>query len=159
MPPPYWNRPDATAAVLRNLWFHTGDLGRFDADGEFSFVDRLKDYLRRRGENISSVEVETTFLQHPDVHEVAVHAVPSEFAEDDVKVTATLVAGSTLTEEELCVWAVDRLPYFPVPRYVEFRAALPKNPVGRILKYELRADGVTATTWDRETSGVQLVKR
>jgi crotonobetaine/carnitine-CoA ligase len=87
------------------------------------------------------VEVETTFLQHPDVHEVAVHAVPSEFAEDDVKVTATLVAGSTLTEEELCVWVVDRLPYFAVPRYVEFCAALPKNPVGRILKYELRADG------------------
>ncbi len=155
----YWRRPEATAALLRNLWFHTGDLGRFDADGNFFFVDRKKDYLRRRGENISSFEMETAFLAHPDVHEVAVHAVPSDLTEDDVKVTATLVPGSTLTEEQLCAWSVDRLPYFAVPRYVEFRDELPRNPVGRILKYRLRDEGATPTTWDRESSDLRFVKR
>lgn len=155
----YWNRPEETVSLLSNLWLHTGDLGKFDDDGNFYFVDRKKDYLRRRGENISSYELETTFLRHPDVREVAVHAVPSEVSEDDVKVTAVLTPTATLTERELCVWAIDRLPYFAVPRYIEFRDELPKNPVGRILKYQLREQGRTAATWDREESDVRLVKR
>lgn len=155
----YWNRPEATAALLRNLWFHTGDIGRFDADGFFYFVDRKKDYLRRRGENISSFEMETAFLAHPDIVEVAVHAVYSELAEDDVKVTAVRVVGSTLTEEELCQWSVEKLPYFAVPRYVEFRDELPKNPVGRVLKYALRDQGRTERTWDREAAGIAISKR
>lgn len=155
----YWNRPEATAGLLRNLWFHTGDIGRFDAEGFFYFVDRKKDYLRRRGENISSFEMETAFLAHPEIAEVAVHAVYSEVAEDDVKVTAVRVDGSTLTEEELCRWSVEKLPYFAVPRYVEFRDELPKNPVGRVLKYALREQGRTERTWDRENSGVAISKR
>jgi crotonobetaine/carnitine-CoA ligase len=155
----YWNRPDATLGLLRNLWLHTGDLGKFDDAGNFYFVDRKKDYLRRRGENISSYELESTFLRHPEVREVAVHAVPSEVSEDDVKATVVLVSGSGLTERELCVWAIERLPYFAVPRYVEFRDQLPKNPVGRVLKYQLREQGRTGATWDREESDVQLVKR
>jgi crotonobetaine/carnitine-CoA ligase len=155
----YWNRPEATAALLRNLWFHTGDIGRFDAEGFFYFVDRKKDYLRRRGENISSFEMETAFLAHPDIVEVAVHAVYSELAEDDVKVTAVRVVGSTLTEEELCQWSVEKLPYFAVPRYVEFRDELPKNPVGRVLKYALREQGRTERTWDREAAGIAISKR
>ncbi|HEY1974167.1 MAG TPA: AMP-binding protein [Pseudonocardia sp.] len=155
----YWNRPDATAAMLGNLWLHTGDIGKFDADGNFYFVDRKKDYLRRRGENISSYELESTFLRHPDIDEVAVHAVPSELSEDDVKATVVLIARSELTERELCLWAIERLPWFAVPRYVEFRAELPKNPVGRVLKYQLREQGRTESTWDREESDVQLVKR
>ena len=155
----YWHRPEATLSLLRNLWLHTGDLGKFDADGNFYFVDRKKDYLRRRGENISSYELEATFLRHPDVLEAAVHAVPSEVSEDDVKVTAVLAPGAVLAERQLCVWAAERLPYFAVPRYVEFRAELPKNPVGRVLKYRLREEGRTAATWDREESDVRLTKR
>src|SRR5882757_5344446 len=153
----YWNRPDATLGLLRNLWLHTGDLGKFDDAGNFYFVDRKKDYLRRRGENISSYELESTFLRHPEVREVAVHAVASEVSEDDVKATVVLAEGSGLTERQLCIWAIERLPYFAVPRYVEFRDQLPKNPVGRVLKYQLREQGRTGATWDREESDVQLV--
>ena len=155
----YWGRPADTLKVMKNLWFHTGDIGKFDADGFFYFVDRKKDYLRRRGENISSYELEATFRSHPDIEDVAVHAVPSDMTEDDVKVTAVLKSGSSITAEALCVWSIDRLPYFAVPRYIEFRADLPRNPVGRVLKYELRDQGVTPTTWDREASGIELKKR
>jgi len=155
----YWRRPEDTLAVLRNLWFHTGDLGRLDDEGFLYFVDRKKDYLRRRGENISSFEMEKIFYGNPDLEDVAVHSVPSELGEDEVKVTAVVMSGSTLTEEELCRWAIDHVPYFAVPRYIEFRADLPRNPVGRVLKYELRDDGVTSTTWDREASGVTFERR
>ena len=155
----YWRRPEETLAVLRSLWFHTGDLGRLDTDGFLSFVDRKKDYLRRRGENISSFEMERTFVAHPAIKDVAVHAVASEQGEDDVKVTAVLQEGATVTEEELCRWSVDQVPYFAVPRYIEFRGDLPRNPVGRVLKYELRDDGVTEATWDREASGLTFEKR
>ncbi len=139
----YWRRPEATVDVLRNLWFHTGDLGKVDDDRFLYFVDRKKDYLRRRGENISSFEMERTFVAHPAIKDVAVHAVASAQGEDDVKVTAVLQEGVTVTEEELCRWSVDQVPYFAVPRYIEFRDDLPRNPVGRVLKYELRDDGVT----------------
>ncbi|MCU0270628.1 MAG: AMP-binding protein, partial [Acidimicrobiales bacterium] len=149
----YWGRPEATMAVSRNWWFHTGDFGRIDAEGYLYFVDRKKDYLRRRGENISSFEMEKTFLGHEAIADVAVHSVCSELAEDDVKVTAVLVPGATLTEEELCRWSIERVPYFAVPRYIEFRPDLPRNPVGRVLKYELRDEGVTPTTWDAEQAG------
>ena len=86
-------------SLIRNLWFHTGDMGKFDAEGNFYFMDRKKDYLRRRGENISSYEMEYTLLRHSELAEVAVHAVPSDLTEDDVKVTAVLTPGSALTEE------------------------------------------------------------
>lgn len=155
----YWRRPEATVEVLRNLWFHTGDLGRLDSDGFLAFVDRKKDYLRRRGENISSFEMERTFLAHEAIKDVAVHAVPSEQGEDDVKVTAVLQEDATLEAEELCRWAVDRVPYFAIPRYIEFRADLPRNPVGRVLKYQLRDEGVTASTWDREAAGFTFDRR
>jgi crotonobetaine/carnitine-CoA ligase len=155
----YWNRPADTLKVMKNMWFHTGDIGRFDEQGFFYFVDRKKDYLRRRGENISSFEMETTFRAHPAIQDVAVHAVLSEMTEDDVKVTAVLKPDAKLTEEELCRWSVDRLPYFAVPRYIEFRDELPRNPVGRVLKYELRDQGVTPATWDGEKAGFKLEKR
>lgn len=155
----YWNRPSDTLAVWKNGWFHTGDIGRFDEDGFLYFVDRGKDYLRRRGENISSMEMEATFRGHPAVQEVSVHAVRAELPEDEVKVTAILKAGVELSEEALCRWSVENVPYFAVPRFIEFRTELPRNPVGRILKYQLRDEGVTATTWDREKSGLVLSKR
>jgi crotonobetaine/carnitine-CoA ligase len=146
----FWNRPSSSWELAGNYWHHTGDLGKFDADGFFYFVDRQKDYLRRRGENISSFEVEIALMGHPDVAEAAVHAVFSEVTEDDVKATLVLVTGASLTPEDLLDWARDRIPTFALPRYVEFRTELPKNPVGRVLKYQLRSDGVTPTTWDRD---------
>lgn len=155
----FWNRPESSFALARNYWHHTGDLGKIDEDGNFYFVDRQKDYLRRRGENISSVEVEHSLAAHPAIAEVAVHAVFSELTEDDVKATVVLCAGVELTEAELIQWAVDRIPYFALPRYVEFRTELPKNPVGRVLKYQLRDDGVTPTTWDREKSDLVVNRR
>ena len=155
----YWGRPEATVATSRNWWYHTGDIGRIDQDGYLFFVDRKADYLRRRGENISSFEVERIFMGHGALADVAVHAVLSAMSEDDLKVTATLEAGATLTEEELFRWAVDELPYFALPRYVEFRAELPRSPVGRVLKRDLRDEGVTAATWDVEASDVTYDKR
>jgi crotonobetaine/carnitine-CoA ligase len=154
----YWGRPEATMAVSGNWWFHTGDYGRIE-DGYLYFVDRKKDYLRRRGENISSFEVEKTLHGHPDVAEVAVHSVPSPLGEDDVKVTVVLGPGATADPEALCRWTAERVPYFAIPRYVEIRAELPKNPVGRVLKYQLRDEGVTATTWDAEAAGVTFDRR
>jgi len=155
----YWGRPEATVATSRNWWYHTGDIGRIDEDDYLFFVDRKADYLRRRGENISSFEVERTFMAHGALADVAVHAVPSELTEDDLKVTATLEAGASLTEEELFRWAVDELPYFALPRYIEFRDELPRSPVGRVLKRELRDEGVTDATWDVEASDVTYEKR
>ena len=155
----YWRRPEDTLKLMRNLWFHTGDIGKFDEEGFFYFVDRKKDYLRRRGENISSFEVESTFETHPDIAEIAVHAVFSKQGEDDLKVTVVKTPGSSLTEADLFHWAVDRLPYYALPRYIEFRPTLPRNPQGRVLKYELRDQGCTPDTWDFDASGITVNKR
>ena len=155
----YWNRPADTLKLMRNMWFHTGDIGKFDDDGFFYFVDRKKDYLRRRGENISSFEMEAAFAVHPDLAEVAVHAVPSDKGEDDVKVTAVLHQGARLTPEELFHWATDSVPYYALPRYIEFRDSLPKNPQGRVLKYQLRDEGKTADTWDLEDTDIKVAKK
>ncbi|MDH1254369.1 AMP-binding protein [Comamonas thiooxydans] len=152
----YWRRAEDTQKVMGNMWFHTGDIGKFDEAGFFYFVDRKKDYLRRRGENISSFEMESAILQHPDIEQVAVHAVRSNLGEDDLKVTAKRVAGAQLTEEALCRWMVDRVPYYAVPRYIEFRVELPVNPQGRVLKYQLRDEGVTPGTWDIESSTIKV---
>jgi carnitine-CoA ligase len=155
----YWNRPADTLTIMRNMWLHTGDVGKLDDQGYLYFVDRKKDYLRRRGENISSFEVETGLRGHAAVSDVAVHAVFSDSGEDDVKATIVLKSGVAVTEEELCRWAIERLPYFTIPRYFEFRSDLPRNPVGRVLKYQLREEGCTSTTWDREKAGLAVPKR
>jgi carnitine-CoA ligase len=155
----YWKRPEATVAAWRNLWFHTGDIGRVDEDGYLYFVDRKADYLRRRGENISSWELEKVFHEHPDVKDLCVHAVASDVGEDDVKATVVLQEGASLTEDQLCRWAIDRLPYYAVPRYIEFRSELPLSETGRAPKNILRTEGVTPTTWDREGSDVTLERR
>ena len=155
----YWGRPEATVEASRNWWYHTGDIGRIDDEGYLFFVDRKADYLRRRGENISSFEVERILMRHGALADVAVHAVPSPLTEDDLKVTATVKEGATVTEEALFLWCVDELPYFALPRYIELRAELPRSPVGRILKRELRDEGVTPTTWDVDQSTLTYDKR
>ena len=135
----YWGRPDATVATSRNWWYHTGDIGRIDEDGYLYFVDRKADYLRRRGENISSFEVERIVVQHPALADVAVHAVPSQLTEDDLKITATRARRARRSPRRRCsAGASTSCPYFALPRYIELRAELPRSPVGRVLKRELR---------------------
>jgi len=146
----YHNQPEATLAQFSNLWFHTGDCGRFDDDGNLWFVDRKKDAIRRRGENISSLEVERAVLAHPAVAECAAHAVPSPLGEDDVKVCVVLREGATVDAEAVAEHCVERMPRFAVPRYIEFVDALPKNVVGRVQKHLLRDRAITPGTWDRE---------
>lgn len=154
----YWKRPEATAAAWRNMWMHTGDLGKM-INGYLFFCDRAKDYLRSRGENISSFEVERAFMSHHAVAEVAAHAVGAQTGEDDLKVTVVLREGAVITEHDLCLWSLDNLPHFAVPRFIEFRPELPKNPTGRVLKFQLRDEGVTALTWDREVAGISVRRR
>jgi crotonobetaine/carnitine-CoA ligase len=149
----YYNLPQATMNATRNQWLHTGDLGRIDEDGELFFVDRKADYLRRRGENISSMEVEAAVLAHPDVEQAAVHSVPAEDSEDEVKLCVVRRLGSTLTHLELAEFCVDNLPYFVVPRYIEFLTELPRTPTERVQKYLLKERGVTEATWDAKAVG------
>ena len=155
----YWGRPDATVSTSRNWWYHTGDIGRVDEDGFLYFVDRKADYLRRRGENISSFEVERILMGHGELADVAAYAVPSELTEDDLKVTAILKQSSTLTEAELFVWCIDQLPYFALPRYIEFRNELPRSPVGRILKRQLRDEPIVPGGFDAVSAGITYERR
>ncbi len=155
----YWRNPGATVRDSRNQWWHTGDIGRIDPDGYLYFVDRKADYLRRRGENVATWEVEQTFHEHPEVSDVAVCGVPSPAGEDDIKATIVRAPGSTITEEQLWRWSVDNLPRFAVPRYVEFRDDLPRSETGRITKAPLRAEGVTARTWDHEAAGLAVPRQ
>ena len=134
-------------------WFRTGDLGRLDRDQNLTYVDRIKDALRRRGENISSVEVERVVMCHPAVAEAAAVGVPSELGEDDVLVVVTLRPGAALDFAELLDFCAARMPYFCVPRFVETVSELPKNVIGRIRKDLLRERGVNPNTWDRESRG------
>ena len=154
----YWRRPQETLDVWRNLWMHTGDYGRIE-NGCLFFVDRKKDYLRSRGENISSFEVERAFAAHPAISEVAAHAAEGGVTEDCLKITAVLREGASLTEEELCLWALSQVPHFAVPRYIEFREELPRTPTNKVQKFRLRQEGVTVRTWDREAAGIQVRRR
>jgi carnitine-CoA ligase len=145
----YWRNPEKTAEAWRNQWLHTGDAFRADAEGNFYFVDRLKDAIRRRGENISSFEVETEVEAHPAILESAAVAVPAREGEDDVKVVVALKPGERLEPAQLHEFLRGRLPAFMVPRYIEVRSEeLPKTPTGKIRKAALREDG-TVSAWDR----------
>lgn len=153
----YVGMPQQTAAAWRNLWFHTGDALRRDAQGWFYFVDRFKDALRRRGENISSFEVEAPIRKHPAVADVAVIAVPAESGgEDEIKACVVLKDGQAIAAAELIAWCEPRLPYFAVPRYIEFMDSFPRTPSEKIQKNLLRDAGITPQTWDRVAAGVQL---
>ena len=153
----YLGMPDKTAEAWRNGWFHTGDGFKRDADGRYYFVDRIKDYLRRRGENISSFEVEQFVLEHPDVAEVAAIGVPSEHGEDEIKIVVVLQRGSLVTPGELIDFLAPRMPRYMVPRYVELVESLPHTEAtNRVRKVELRADPFNDATWDREASGIVL---
>ncbi|GGC86588.1 AMP-binding protein [Chelatococcus reniformis] len=152
----YYKNPEATAKSWRNGWFHTGDAFRMDAAGDFFFVDRMKDAIRRRGENISSFEVETEICAHPAVKEAAVVAVPSEFAEDEVLAAVSLTDGAQLDPAELIAFLLPRMAHFMVPRYVRVLPDLPKTPTQKVQKHIVRSDGITADTWDREAAGIRI---
>ena len=152
----YWQMPESTAAAWRNGWFHTGDGFRRDEEGNFFFTDRLTDSIRRRGENISSLEVEALIGAHPAVAEVAAFGVESELGEQDVMVVVVRAPGSEVGADDLVADLAQSMPAFMVPRYVEFADSLPRTPTLRVRKVELRGRGVTEQTWDRERVKVQL---
>jgi len=152
----YFVLPEKTAEAFRDGWFHTGDRVVREANGYYRFVDRLKDAIRRRGENVSSFEVEQILLSHPDVGNAAVFPVPSELAEDEIMAAIVRRPGSTLTERGLCEFCQPQLAYFAVPRFIEFVDALPVTENGKVQKFKLRDRGVTAATWDREAAGLAI---
>jgi carnitine-CoA ligase len=145
----YFGMPDKTVEAWRNLWFHTGDRVVREADGAFRFVDRLKDAIRRRGENISSYEVEQVLLGHAAVAEAAVFPVRSELAEDEVMAALIVRPDASLDVDELWRWCEERLPKFAVPRYVDIVTELPRTENGKVQKFRLRERGVTPGTRDR----------
>ena len=148
----YLGMPEATAEAFRDGWFHTGDLGRMDEEGWLYFLGRKKDAIRRRGENISSFEIEEVVGAHPAVLHAAAFGVASELMEEDVKVAVVLRPGARLTPEELVEWCQSRMARHMVPRYVEFLPELPLTPTEKVEKYRLKEAGVTPGTWDRENA-------
>ena len=150
----YWKRPDYTVEAWRNLWFHTGDAGRYDEEGFLTFTDRIKDSIRRRGENISSFEVDRTVQGHRDVLECAAYAVLAEITEDEVMIAVVCREGRSIEPIDLFAHCIREMPRFAVPRYVRFVDELPKTPSQRIQKYKLRQEGLTADTVDREALGI-----
>jgi crotonobetaine/carnitine-CoA ligase len=156
--PGYWRNEEQDRQTLREGWLYTGDLGWVDDDGFLYFVDRKKDIIRRRGENISSQEVEDVIKRHPDVLDCAVLAVPSELGEDEVKAYVTPRLGATVKPEDVIYWCAEHLAYFKVPRYLEIRDELPRTPSLRVRKDVLRQerDDLIAGCFDREAAGIRL---
>ncbi|MFC3040438.1 AMP-binding protein [Virgibacillus xinjiangensis] len=152
----YYGNPEATVQSWQDLWFHTGDTGRMDEAGYLYFVDRKKDVIRRKGENISSYEVERVINDHPNIYESAIIGVPSELAEEEVLAVIVLKAGEELEHEELLDFCQKRMAHFAVPRYIRFVEKLPRNTSQRVEKYKLRNEGVTEDTWDRELVGYKV---
>ena len=152
----YNANPQATADAWRNGWFHTGVAFFRDADGDYHFVDRLKDAIRRRGENISSFEIEVELLSHPSVREAAAIPVPSEHSEDEVMVVLAPAAGATIEPEEIIHHLRPRVAHHMIPRYIRIIDELPKTPTAKVEKHVLRAEGVTGDTWDRERVGISI---
>jgi crotonobetaine/carnitine-CoA ligase len=154
----YYNKPEATLELFENGWIHTGDLGRMDEDGYFFFVDRKKQAIRRRGENISSFEVESVISSHDAVLESAVVGVPSDVGEEEVKAVVVLKEGQSVSEEELIRWCEPRMAYFAIPRYIAIRDGMPKTPSERVEKFKLKNEGITEDCWDREAEGVEIAR-
>ena len=152
--------PEKTAEDFRNLKLHTGDLGRMDADGYVYFMDRVKDYIRRRGENVSSMEVEKQVCDHPSIRECAAVGVKAgEGASSEDEILIVVVAeGEAPDPVALTHWLAERIPYFMVPRYIRVVEALPKTPTERVQKVTLREQGITPDTFDREAAGITIAR-
>jgi carnitine-CoA ligase len=155
----YHKMPEKTVSDFRNFWFHTGDGGRMDEDGYVYFVDRVKDYIRRRGENIGSFEVERIMCQHPAVSEAAAIGIKSgegKFAEDDLMIIVVKKPDRDVSHEELIKHCEERMPYFMIPRFIRFIDALPKTPTERVQKHILKEQRITPDTWDMEKTGYKV---
>jgi len=156
----YYGMPEKTADDFRNLKLHTGDLGRMDAEGYFYFMDRVKDYIRRRGENVSSMEVERQVGKHPNIKEAAAIGVKADegaSSEDEIMIVC-IPEGDAPDPVEFTHWMAEQMPYFMVPRYIRFVGSLPKTPTERVQKNKLRDEGITSDTFDRDAAGI-TVKR
>jgi crotonobetaine/carnitine-CoA ligase len=153
----YYRMPEATLKATRNLWFHTGDSGWFDQDGFFYFADRLKDMIKRRGENISSYEVEQVIIGCSGVHEVAVvpYRLPDSL-EEEVRAFVVLEPESRLAPEEIVQYCSPRMAYYMVPRYLDFVTGLPRNMIGKVEKYKLRQEMLNAATFDYKAAGLVI---
>ncbi|MDG1987943.1 MAG: AMP-binding protein [Halieaceae bacterium] len=152
----YYKQAEATAEAWRNGWFHTGDCFRKDESGYYYFVDRMKDAIRRRGENISSFEVEAEVVSYPAVREAAAYAVPSDVGEDEVMIAVAPVEGSKIDPKELIHFLGERMAYFMVPRYIRVLDELPKTPSAKVMKVVLRNEGATPDSWDRESHDIRF---
>jgi crotonobetaine/carnitine-CoA ligase len=149
----YYKMPEQTKDALRNCWFHTGDLGYIDEEGYFFYVDRRKDAIRRRGEMISSWQVESVVDKFPSVEECAAVPVPSEVGEDEILVAVVPKEGSTISPPDLIEFCEQKMAYFQVPRYVRIVDELPKTQTQRVEKHRVRREGLTGKCWDREKNG------
>jgi carnitine-CoA ligase len=145
----YYGMPDKTVETWRNLWFHTGDALKRDEDGWYYFVDRYKDALRRRGENISSYEVEQAVLSYPSILECTVLGVPADHEAGEDEVLAVVVTSEPVDPQQLWAWCEGKVPAFAMPRYIRFVDAIPRTPSEKVKKADLRAAGITADTFDR----------
>lgn len=152
----YYNMAEKTVEAWRNYWFHSGDRVVREPAGHYRFIDRIKDTIRRRGENVSSWEVEQILLAHPAIGACAVYPLPSELGEDEVAAAIQFEAGAALSPEEVLRHCEDRLAYFALPRFLTFVEAMPLTENGKISKPTLRSRGVSEQTWDREKSGYQV---
>lgn len=155
----YLHNPQATEKAWRDGWFHTGDLFSCDEENNYFFVDRVKDMIRRRGENISSFEVEAEIIAHPDVSEVAVVAVSGDGGEDEVLAVLTAIAGTEIEPEKILSFLQPRLAHFMIPRYIRILPELPKTPTQKVEKHVLRSQGLTTDTWDREAAGIKIKRQ
>ena len=152
----YFAMPDKTVEAWRNLWFHTGDRVVRDCDGHYRFIDRMKDSIRRRGENVSSWEVEQVILRHPAVVACAIYPLPSEMGEDEVAAAIQLEPRQSLEPVEILRHCEGQIAYFAIPRFVRFVSRMPLTENGKVKKGALREAGVTPDTWDREAAGYRL---
>jgi len=157
----YFRMPEKTVEAWRNLWYHTGDGGYFDEEGRLYFADRIRDRIRRRGENISSFEVEQVLNDHPEIEESAVVGIRVSGAggEDEVKACIVPKAGNEIDYVTLLDYCAELIPRFAVPRFIETLESLPKSATGKMQKEPLRQAGVTERTWDRESVGYKLARR
>ena len=157
----YFRMPEKTVEAWRNFWFHSGDAGRLDEEGRLFYIDRIKDCIRRRGENISSFEVEQVLNNHPEISESAVVGIKVEGAggEEEVKALIVPVVGAAIDNVALLDYCVERMPRFAVPRFIELVDDVSKTATGKIQKQALRDAGITAGTWDRESVGYTIARR
>jgi acyl-CoA synthetase (AMP-forming)/AMP-acid ligase II len=148
----YYKDPDLTAETIKDRWLYSGDTGYRDEGGYFFFVGRIKDIIRRKGEQIPTAEVEDVINSHPLVSYSAVVGIPSSIADEEVKVYVVLKPGESLPYEELVQWCTARLADFKIPRYIEYRDDLPKNVLGRVMKEVLKQEkgDLTKNCYDRE---------